>query len=181
MAAETARTGMPAWAARLVAVVWLTLVWVLLWGDASLGTVVAGTVIGLLVVVLLGRGRTPPGLHVRPVRAVLLGVVFLVMLVEATLAVLRQVLRPHIDISPAIVEVALPPAPPAVATIVANAVTLTPGTLSLDLVVAPDESAVLQVHALDAPDPDEVRRDTLRLHALATAAFGRPSDARSPR
>lgn len=167
-------------AVRALSVAWLALVWVCLWGDASIGTVVAGLAIGIVVMRGIAGRRYPGSVRVRPLRVLVLGGVFGLMLAESTIEVVRQVLRPRLDHSPAIIEVALPPAPPAVATLVANAVTLTPGTLSLDLLVAEDESAVLQIHALDAPDPETVRRETLRLHALALRAFDRPQGT-SPR
>lgn len=162
-------------AMRVVSVAWLTLVWVSLWGDPSLGTALAGLAVGAVVHLAVSRAGTVGAVRVRPLRALLLGVVFLGMLAQSTAAVVRRVLGPKLSLESVVVEVALPPAPPGVATLVANAVTLTPGTLSLDLVVAEDRSAVLLVHALDAPDPEAVRQDTLRLHRLALDAFDRPA------
>ncbi|MFZ9773746.1 MAG: Na+/H+ antiporter subunit E, partial [Ilumatobacteraceae bacterium] len=54
-----------------------------------------------------------------------------------------------------------------VGAVVANAITLTPGTMSLDL----DESTlVLSVHVLGLVDPDEFRRDVLQLENLVARA-----------
>ena len=41
---------------RALLVAWLTLVWVLLWGEASVGNLVAGVLLGVLVVAAF-----PPG------------------------------------------------------------------------------------------------------------------------
>ena len=159
---------------RLLSVLWLAVVWSALWGDAAPGTFVAGLIVGTIAMWLVtGRSYTGAA-RVRPLRALLYAGVFLLMLVESTVDVLLKVLAPRLKLNPAVIDVALPPAPPAVATLVANSVTLTPGTLSLNLEVADDDSAVLQIHALDAPDPEAVRADALRLHALALAAFDRP-------
>lgn len=167
-------------ALRALAVAWLALVWVSLWGDPSLGTAAAGVLVGWAVQRTVGGRTTPGSVQLHPLRALALAGVFLLMLVESTVGVVGRVLGPRIVLRSAVIDVALPPAPPAVATLVANAVTLTPGTLALDLAVADDESALLLVHALDAPDPETVRRDVLRLHALAMAAFGRSAPTSPP-
>lgn len=159
---------------RVLSVVWLAVVWSALWGSAELGTFIAGLIIGAAVQWLVTGHSYQGAARVRPLRVLVYAGVFLVMLAQSTLDVVLKVLKPRLALRPAVIEVALPPAPPGVATLVANSVTLTPGTLSLDLDVADDDSAVLKIHALDAPDPEAVRADALRLHALALAAFDRP-------
>ena len=63
-----------------------------------------------------------------------------------------------------------------VVTLVANSITLTPGTLTVD--VHRDESGVtLYVHGMYTRDVEAVRRDVLRLEALALRAFGSDEDA----
>lgn len=60
-----------------------------------------------------------------------------------------------------------------IVTVVANAVTLTPGTLTVD-VHEPDDGtpAVIYVHVLQFDDVESVRADVLRLERLAVRAFG---------
>lgn len=159
---------------RVLSVLWLAVVWSALWGSAELGTFIAGLIIGAAVQWLVTGHSYQGAARVRPLRVLVYAGVFLVMLAQSTLDVVLKVLKPRLALRPAVIEIALPPAPPGVATLVANSVTLTPGTLSLDLDVADDDSAVLKIHALDAPDPEAVRADALRLHALALAAFDRP-------
>ena len=53
-------------------------------------------------------------------------------------------------------------------TLVANAITLTPGTLT---VTAESDPAVLHVHVLGLGDVDEFRASVHDLHRRATAAF----------
>jgi multicomponent Na+:H+ antiporter subunit E len=164
-------------AVRLVTLAWLVLVWVALWGDISVGTAAGGLLIGLIALRgVAGGGGAAGHVRVRPLAALRFARVFAVMLVQSNLSVLRLTLAVRHPLRSLVLAVRLPPAPPAVASIVANAVTLTPGTLSLDLTVAADESALLLVHALDAPDAEEVRADVLRLHTLASAAVQRRQD-----
>lgn len=167
---------------KALSLAWLTLVWVALWGDVALGTVVAGALIGGFTLLALHRFSTrDPSRRpdVRPLALLRYVGTFTVMLVQANIAVAKVVLSPRLRIEPAILAVHLPPTTPFVATLVANSVTLTPGTLTLDAVRNPDESWTLIVHALDAPDMEPVRADTLRLYALASAAF-RPDGEEVP-
>ena len=65
-------------------------------------------------------------------------------------------------------RVELPGATPLVTTLVANAITLTPGTLT---VTAGSDPAVLHVHVLGLGDLDEFRAEILDLQRRASAAF----------
>lgn len=163
--------------ARAPMLLWLTLVWVALWGDPTVGTATAGAVLGAAVLLGASRGRRPRArstLHLRPLALLRLAAVFAVMLVTSTAAVVRVVLSPRLVLDSAVIAIELPPASAGLVTLVANAVTLTPGTLTLAVDLRPDGTALLHVHALDAADADAVRRDVLRLHALSAAAFNRP-------
>ncbi len=62
--------------------------------------------------------------------------------------------RPNSNLRPAWVVVPLDLKQPEAISILAGTITLTPGTVSADL---SDGGHSLLVHALDAPDPDEVR------------------------
>lgn len=155
----------------------LALMWGALWADLSVGTLAAGALVAVGVQVAFPALAPQPTGRVNLVALVRLGVVFAWMLITANLGVLRQVSAPHLSLRPGVVEVALPTASDAVATVVANALTLTPGTLTLDVVRGPG-GITLAVHALDAADPDAVRANVLALHDLAAAAF--PSGARRP-
>ncbi|HEY8339190.1 MAG TPA: Na+/H+ antiporter subunit E [Egibacteraceae bacterium] len=158
-------------------------VWVALWGDLRPGTVAAGVLVGAAGGVVLS-GIGPRGTAARPVVRLLallrLLVVFAWMLLVSTISVTRTVCVRRVRVAPAVVAVRLPPSTEAVATIVANAVTLTPGTLTLDASHDPDGTVRLIIHALDAPDTADVRRDVLTLHRLASEAFPRPRQAARP-
>lgn len=154
----------------------LAVMWAALWGDLSLGTLTAGALVALgAQAAFPALAPRPPG-RVNVFALVKLGVVFAWMLVTANLSVARRVLSPRLSLSPLVVDVALPPCSDAIATVVANAVTLTPGTLTLDLTRTAD-AVVLTVHNLDASGPEEVGADVLALYELAAAAF--PTGAQS--
>lgn len=76
-------------------------------------------------------------------------------LVAANFRLARDVLRPLSHLRPTIVAVPLNLTRDSQITVLANLVTLTPGTLSLD--VSTDRK-VLYVHAMHAPDPEALRQ-----------------------
>lgn len=161
-------------AGALVRTAGLALMWAALWADFSPATLAAGMLVAVGVQLAFpGTSPRPTG-RVRLLATVKLGVVFAWMLIVTNLAVLRRVMTPRLSLHPLVVDVRLPPASDAVVTVVANAVTLTPGTLTLDADRTAD-GVTLTVHNLDATDPDAVRADVLALYELVTAAF--PSGA----
>ncbi|HVM19142.1 MAG TPA: Na+/H+ antiporter subunit E [Egibacteraceae bacterium] len=157
-------------------VMWLALVWTALWGSVEPGTVVAGLLIGTAVMLLVARGEPSSWGSFRPLAALRYLGVFSLMLAQATFEVVAAVITPSTRVAPAVVEVDLPDSTPGVVTMVANSITLTPGTLTLDATVAEGSGARLRVHALNASDPVAVRDDVLRLHRLAAAVFSGPAE-----
>jgi multicomponent K+:H+ antiporter subunit E len=136
---------------RLSATLWA--LWLLLNETLEPGQVILGGVIAL-VIPLLVRPVLPPIPVVRaPLK--LVGYLLLVQydILVANLRVARLVLGPVGRLRPAIVVVPLAVGDPVVASILAATVTLTPGTVSIDLDMA---ARRLTVHVLDAPDEASV-------------------------
>lgn len=79
---------------------------------------------------------------------------YLVDLVRSNVRVARQVLALELDISPAVVAVELQPLTDAELLTLTGLLTITPGTLSLDV---SDDGGTLYVHVMDTRDPEEVR------------------------
>lgn len=152
----------------------LALMWAALWADLDLGTLVAGVLVAIGVQAVFVTMSPRPPARINPLATLRLGLVFTWMLITANLSVMARVLSPRMSIHPLVVDVDLPPCSDAVATVVANAITLTPGTLTLDI-GRHDDGVGLLVHNLDATDPEAVRADVLRLYDLVAAAF--PSGA----
>lgn len=148
---------------------WLTGLWVVLWRSVTAATILTGLLVaGLLV--LLGhrrRGRDVPH-RVHPVAMVRFVVHVLVLLVQSNLTLAKEVLTPTDHTFPGVISVAVPPSSSLVLTLVANSISLTPGTVTLDIDRQPD---VLHVHGLYLQDAAATRRQIQRLHELAAAAF----------
>lgn len=134
--------------------------WLVLQPGLTLGNAVVGYGLGFVVVRAtrhFAAGRL--GIR-RPVVAARLLLVFLRELVVSTLQVAAAIVRPQLNITPAFIVVPLTLTDDLSITILANMITLTPGTLTLD--IAPDRSA-LYVHCLSADDVDAVRAHIQRV------------------
>lgn len=134
----------------------LALAWVALTGEVSLGNLLEGAVLSALLLVLLGR---PPRRVLRLERlpkALGLLLYFLKELLLANAAVARSVLSPASALSPGIVAVPLDLTSDAGIATLANLITLTPGTLSIDV---SEDRRTLYVHALHVGDPEAFRRE----------------------
>lgn len=84
-------------------------------------------------------------------KVAVLGLIFLRELILSSLAVARDVLRPGHAYRSAIVGVPLDLRNDAQITVLANMVTLTPGTTSLFI---SDDHETLYVHVMDTPSPE---------------------------
>lgn len=134
----------------------LTLFWLALTGSASLANLLLGIAVSILALLVL-RGQLPEiDFRIRPLRALLLFLLFLRELFRSAWRVAVLVLRPRLDIRPDVVAVPVSLTRDAELTLLANLITLTPGTLTVD--VAEDRRA-LYVHALEGGDPEAVKRD----------------------
>ncbi len=167
-------------AVRLRLVPWLTAVWVALWGDVAVGTLLGGAAVALGVVTAFRDDLEHLSLRVRPLAALRFVGYFAVQLLESNRVVAVEIVTPPLHIREGIVAVALQGASPGLVTLVANAVTLTPGTLTLE-VDRRDDGYVLYVHVLHLRTVEEVRRDVRTLEYLAVRAFGSSAAAAAAR
>jgi multicomponent Na+:H+ antiporter subunit E len=80
-----------------------------------------------------------------------------VEIVKSSVAVARSVLSPNMNLRPGIVAIPLDVQSDEGITTLANLITLTPGTVSLDV---SSDRKTLYIHAYDVVDPEALRRDT---------------------
>ena len=149
-------------------VLWLTAVWVGLWGSVTPANVLGGLALALLLLLLLPQSRVDSRPVVRPLALLRFAGRFVLDLCVSSGQVLVLALRPRLHLRSAIVAVAVPGASDALLTLLGNAISLTPGTLTVDVDRA---RSTLYVHALDVgAGPDAVQRLRASLHAQARAA-----------
>lgn len=134
----------------------LALVWTLLTGDMSFGNLVVGFGLGY-VILLFQQALAQESRYFRKLNSVLaFTVYFLGEFILSSLRVAHDVLTPTLYAKPGIVAVPLDAKTDLEITALASAITLTPGTVSLD--VSEDRSTIY-IHAMYADDPDAVRRN----------------------
>ena len=160
-----------------LAAVTLAVLWLFVRGvDFTLRNVaqelLIGLVLGILVAGIFRRlfpGRTDLGraLRATPYAALYLAV-FLWDLVTANVDVARRVLAPSMPISPDVVEVPLRVETPFAIATIANSITLTPGTLTMDY---DDDTNTLYVHAMNATNKDAVVDPIRRWEEYALVIF----------
>ncbi|CAN5680194.1 Na+/H+ antiporter subunit E [soil metagenome] len=152
---------------RLLGPFLLLIVWIGLQGSPSVGNIVGGLIVVPIVYWVSGRRERDHVVH--PVATAKFACIFVKMLVESSLSVAVTSLRPTDErLRTGVVACTLENQTPLVATIVADAITLTPGTLTLDVRTDP---TVLYVHVLGLGDPEDIRADVADLERLVVAAI----------
>ena len=136
--------------------VMLALVWAVVTGSFTLVNLVFGFVLGAFVLYLTREQIGTAG-YARSGRKVAgLTVFFFYELLLSAWRVAKIVLRPRLDLKPGIFAYPLEVKSDIEITMLANMITLTPGTLSVDV---SDDRSTLYVHALECSDADGIRRD----------------------
>jgi len=138
----------------------LALFWAFLGGELTAVSLMTGFVVGFVILWFVLRGQPEATYFRRPPRFLRFVGSFLVQVVVANLRVARQVLAPGALLRPGIVSYSLSAKTDTEISLLANLITLTPGTLSLQV---SEDRGTLYIHALDASDPDGLRRDIERL------------------
>jgi multicomponent Na+:H+ antiporter subunit E len=157
--------------------VWLVAIWLLLWNDLSVANVVSGVAVAVAV---LSLSRLPKSFCVgsesgdRPrvsiPHLIYFGGYVLVKLVQANLVLAWEIVTPWRDrIHTGIVAVPLRTSSDLAMTVVANVITLTPGTVTIEAKGTPP---VLYVHVLHLDDIERVKAELLHLEELSVRAFG---------
>jgi multicomponent Na+:H+ antiporter subunit E len=157
---------------QLPLLVWLVLVWILLWGTWSWANLLSGALVSVLVTTLLPLPPVVGGTRFRPVAFVHYLGYFAVDLLLSGAQVAWRTLSPRGIRNSAILEVRLRTDSDLLLTIVAESVTLVPGSLVIDL---DREEKSVALHVLHVDGPDDVERARSRVLAMeerVVRAFG---------
>lgn len=161
---------------QLPLLLWLVLVWNLLWGTWSWANLLSGALVALGVTLLLPLPPVIGGATVRPVALLRFLGHFVVDLVSSGALVAWQTVRPRgIDRS-AIISVQLRTDSDLLLTILAESLTLVPGSMVLDL---DREHRTIALHILHVSNQDDVeaQRDAvLAEEERVVRAFGSPAE-----
>ena len=177
-----------------------TLLWLLLWQSTSFLNGVLGFIISALVITLASRviGETQAvdhcngreqrqasaprlggvGYILRLINVVRFGIYFFYILIKANLEVAWEIITPGLHMRPRMIRYSVEGLTPSQVTVLANAITLTPGTLSADI---DDAGQNLYIHAMYAEaKPDAIAELDKLKHRLLWLVFGRRADELQP-
>ncbi|MCG5446987.1 Na+/H+ antiporter subunit E [Micromonospora sp. NIE79] len=167
------------WRDQAVALGWLVVVWILLWGDINWANLVGGLLVGAAVLVFYPLPAVSFGGRLRPRALLVFAGRFAVELVSASLHVARIAVQPGYRPRGAIIAVRLRVSTDLNLALTAEAVSLVPGTLILEV---DRDSGTLYLHVLDTHGPgdlDVARARTLAVERRIIRAVGSTSELRS--
>jgi len=131
----------------------ISVIWLLLRGDGSPGNFFVGLLLAGILIHFLRRTYQQERAFRRVGDIVHFIIYFIRELIVANVQVLKVVLSPNLNIRPGIIAYKTECTTPLGITVLANSITLTPGTLSVD--ISEDHSTIF-VHTLDIDHPDTV-------------------------
>lgn len=167
----------------------LGLIWTGLWGDLRFPTFITGFGAGLSVLLMwryravddnassqqksgreLGKSHWRQKVRINPLRASIYLVVFMYLLIKSTIDLTLQTLHPRPRINQAIVGCQMQSGSTLIATIVANTISMTPGTLTIEI---SDRPRRLFIHTLRYSEkkPNELQDTVELLERLALRAI----------
>ncbi|GEO84324.1 MULTISPECIES: Na+/H+ antiporter subunit E [Alphaproteobacteria] len=134
----------------------MAIVWAAITGSASLYNLVFGFLLSTLALGVIRDQINGTGYIRRALRVASLIWLFFIELAKSAFKVAIMVVSPNLEIKPGIFAYPLTVTRDFEITLLANLITLTPGTLSVDV---SDDKSVLYVHAIDCSDPEGTRRE----------------------
>ena len=134
---------------RFLSNILLTFIWVAITGDFAFLNYVFGFILSFIILYVITKGRGDAKYFKIIPKLIAFIFFFLWELLKANLQVAYDVVTPKFYMTPGIVRVPLEAETNLEITLLANLITLTPGTLSLDV---SDDRKVLYVHALYLSD-----------------------------
>jgi multicomponent Na+:H+ antiporter subunit E len=137
----------------------LALVWAAITGDFSFSNVIAGFILGLLVLFFTRRVVGVPTYTQKLGKVLNLAAFFVRELFLANLRIAYEVVTPTHHMRPGVVAIPLDVRSDAEITLLANMITLTPGTLSLDITA---DRSVLYLHAMYLDEDVDVFRHKIK-------------------
>jgi multicomponent Na+:H+ antiporter subunit E len=134
----------------------LAISWAALTGQLSPQNIAGGFLVGYIVMFMSRRALGSTSYVAKVPQVIRFFSYFFWQLLLSNLRVAYEVLTPSFNMRPAIVAIPLDLRGDLEITLLANLITLTPGTLSLDV---SSDKRVLYVHAMFVTDIDEFRND----------------------
>lgn len=147
----------------------LTALWILAWGELSLANLLSGAAVALVLLVafphLTARDRH---IRIRPLAVARLAGYIAVQLLASNVVMTREVLRPRSTIQPGVLRHRLREPSEHVVTLMTTVISLSPGTMTVEVGQASDE---IDVHFLFLHDVNAARASLEHLERLVSNAI----------
>ena len=140
----------------LVLNIFLALAWVALTGGLSTENFFVGFVVGYAVIWLTRDAIGARGYATKVPRVIMFGFYFLGLFARSSLRITAEIITPRNTMRPAIIAVPLDASTDVEILILSSLITLTPGSLSLDV---SSDRRYLYVHEMYVTDPEHVRSE----------------------
>ncbi|HEY5856120.1 MAG TPA: Na+/H+ antiporter subunit E [Aldersonia sp.] len=164
------------WVLRVFVLVWLTIVWIWLWGDISFANLAGGLAVALLIMIALPLPRVAVEGRLHPLSLLYLLVISTYYALESSVQVAWLAVRPAPPPVTGVLRVQLAIKSDLVVVLLSDVINLIPGTLVLEI----DRTRrTMLVHVLDIGSDRAVEkfyRTVRRLEELFIATFERPSE-----
>ena len=134
----------------------MALIWGAISGSFSVANLLLGFVVGAVALRLVRGQEISFGLRVRPIKVLILTLSFLYELVMSAVRVAILVLSPRMELRPGIFAYRLRVKTDFEIALLANLITLTPGTLSVDVSA---NRRTLFIHTIDCSYRKKLRQD----------------------
>lgn len=134
----------------------LGVLWMLMWASYDIYTFTAGLIVGYMVVALASRAAGHTGYSTRIWKLLSFAAYFITILFKANFQVAWEVITPGLGMTPRIIAYPVRGLTDVQITALSNAITLTPGTLSVDIA---DDAGQLYIHCMYAADRATAVRD----------------------
>lgn len=165
---------------RIVLGASLVVIWILLWGEASLANLLSGIALATVVLVAFPGDQPDDETRYRLHVGNFLRLVgyMLAQLVRSNALLTHEVLSVRPALRTAVIALELQTKSPALITTMANLIALNPGTIVIEI----DEPGnVLYIHIFFLHDLEAVRKDVEKLQRLVIGAFSaRPPEPQQP-
>jgi multicomponent Na+:H+ antiporter subunit E len=134
----------------------LALTWAALQGELNTSNFVIGFLVSGAIIYIFRQMFFSPRYFRKTALGVTLALVFIKELIKSNIAVLRVVLSPRLRVRSGVIALPTALTNDVALTMLANMITLTPGTLTLDISA---DRRYLFVHTLNLDDPEDVKQE----------------------
>jgi len=127
----------------------LAVLWMFMWGIFDIYSIIAGFVLGYLLLGIVSRTMPGESYGIRGIHFLSFWAYFIRILIKANLQVAKEIITPGYQMTPRFIRYPIAGLTELQTTSLANAITLTPGTLTADI---SDDNRYLYIHCMYAKD-----------------------------